>query len=58
MPTFPKYRGELPDCLNPFNLRHYWLLTYWTFFQPVALQCYLYQADPDIYLVRGIEKIR
>jgi AAA+ ATPase superfamily predicted ATPase len=49
MPTFPTYRGELPPCLNPLNLRHYLLLAYWVYFRPTALKCYLYQADPDLY---------
>lgn len=49
MPTFPTYRGELPQCLNPLNPRHYFLLLYWIFFRPTALKCYLYQANPDIY---------
>lgn len=49
MPTFPTYPGELPSCLNPLNLRHYFLLAYWVFFRPTALKCYLYQADPDLY---------
>lgn len=49
MPTFPTYHGELPECLNPLSLRHYFLLAYWIYFRPTALKCYLYQADPDIY---------
>lgn len=49
MPTFPTYRGELPACLNPRNLRHYLLLIYWVYFRPTALKCYLYQADPKLY---------
>jgi hypothetical protein len=49
MPTFPTYRGELPQCLNPLNLRYYLLLAYWVYFRPTALKCYLYQADPDLY---------
>ncbi|MEE8392092.1 MAG: hypothetical protein V3S14_15030, partial [Anaerolineae bacterium] len=49
MPTFPTYHGELPKCLNPRNLRHYFLLAYWVYFRPTALKCYLYQADPDLY---------
>ncbi|HAJ60434.1 MAG TPA: hypothetical protein DCP31_15155, partial [Cyanobacteria bacterium UBA8543] len=58
MPTFPKYQGELPQCLNPFNLRHYWLLAYWVYFRPTALNCYLYQAAPECYLLRGLSKVR
>jgi hypothetical protein len=49
MPTFPTYPGELPSCLNPLNLRHYFLLAYWVFFRPTALKCYLYQAAPKLY---------
>ena len=49
MPTFPTYHGELPPCLNPLNLRHYFLLIYWIFFRPTALNCYLYQADAELY---------
>jgi hypothetical protein len=46
MPTFPTYDGELPQCLNPLNPRHYLLVLYWIFFRPTALKCYLYQAEP------------
>jgi hypothetical protein len=53
MPKFPTYRGELPECLNPLNPRHYLLLLYWIFFRPTALKCYFYQADPDLYRSRG-----
>jgi AAA+ ATPase superfamily predicted ATPase len=49
MPTFPTYRGELPQCLYPLNLRHNFLLAYWVYFRPTALKCYLYQVDPDLY---------
>jgi len=49
MPKFPTYRGELPECLNPLNPRHYLLLIYWIFFRPTALKYYLYQADPELY---------
>ncbi len=58
MPTFPKYRGELPQCLNPRNIRHYFLLAYWVYFRPTALNCYLYEASPECYQLRGLEKIR
>jgi hypothetical protein len=51
MPTFPTYDGELPECLDPLNLRHYFLLAYWIYFRPTALKCYLYQADPDLYRI-------
>lgn len=56
MPNFPKYSGELPQILNPFNLRHYWLLAYWVYFRPTAFHCYLYQADPNLYQLRGLPK--
>ncbi len=49
MPRFPTYPGELPECLNPLNLRHYFLLAYWVYFRPTALKCYLYQANPELY---------
>lgn len=56
MPNFPKYRGELPEVLNPLKLRHYWMLAYWVFFRPTAFHCYLYQANPDVYQLRGYRK--
>ena len=56
MPNFPSYRGELPECLSPLKLRHYSLLAYWVYFRPTALHCYLYQASPDVYQVRGYRK--
>lgn len=56
MPTFPTYHGELPESLNPLNLRHYWLLAYWIFFRPTALNCYLYKAAPDLYPRAGFTK--
>jgi hypothetical protein len=49
MPKFPTYRDELPECLNPCKLWHYFLLLYWVFFRPSALKYYLYQAEPDMY---------
>ncbi|MCA1992535.1 MAG: AAA family ATPase [Coleofasciculus sp. S288] len=49
MPKFSAYQGELPECLNPLNLRHYLLLAYWTYFRPTALKTYLYQVEPDFY---------
>ena len=49
MPTFPTYPGKLPQCLNPLNWRHYFLVIYWVFFRPTALKCYLHQADPELY---------
>ncbi len=56
MPNFPNYRGELPEFLNPLKLRHYWMLAYWVFFRPTAFHCYLYQANPDVYQLRGYRK--
>ena len=56
-PTFPTYRGKLPQSLNPLNLRHYFLLAYWVYFRPTALNCYLYQAGSGIYQSRGLSKI-
>ncbi|HEY9707281.1 MAG TPA: hypothetical protein V6D48_03665, partial [Oculatellaceae cyanobacterium] len=58
MPTFPKYQGELPQSLDSSNLRHYWLLAYWVYFRPTALNCYLYQAAPEYYQLRGLSKVR
>lgn len=49
MPTFPTYDGELPQCLNLLNPRHYLLVLYWVFFRPTALKCYLYQANLKTY---------
>lgn len=56
MPKFPSYRGELPEVLNPLNLRHYWMLAYWVYFRPTAFHCYLYQAEPEVYQLRGYRK--
>lgn len=56
MPNFPNYRGELPEVLSPLKLRHYWMLAYWVFFRPTAFHCYLYQANPDVYQLRGYRK--
>jgi hypothetical protein len=52
MPTFPTYDGELPQCLNPLNPRHYLLVLYWVFFRPTALKCYLYKANSESYKSR------
>ncbi len=52
MSKFPTYRGELPECLNPLNPRHYFLLLYWVLFRLTALKCYFYQADPELYRSR------
>ncbi|MBN1936359.1 MAG: hypothetical protein JW934_16965 [Anaerolineae bacterium] len=57
MPTFPTYRGELPQCLNPLTPRHYLLLAYWIYFGPTALKCYVYQADPELYEIRRMTSI-
>jgi WD40 repeat protein len=56
MPNFPNYSGELPEVLNPLNLRHYWRLAYWVYFRPTAFHSYLYQAAPDVYQLRGYRK--
>lgn len=56
MPNFPKPSGNLPDVLNPLNLRHYSLLAYWVYFRPTAFHRYLYQAAPDLYQSRGLGK--
>lgn len=48
-PGFPFYSGQLPHSLNPLNLRHYLLLTYWIYFHPTAFKSYLYRADPETY---------
>ena len=58
MPTFPTYSGELPTCLNPLNPRHYLLVCYWIFFRPMALKCYLYQADEVLYKASGKKNLR
>jgi hypothetical protein len=49
MPTFSVYQGELPECLDPLNFRHYLLLAYWVYFHPTALKSYLYQIKPELY---------
>ncbi len=56
MPTFPLYRGERPESLNPLNPYHYGLLAYWVFFRPSAIQSYLYKAAPDLYPKSGWSK--
>jgi hypothetical protein len=58
MPTFPTYSGELPNVLNPLNLRHHGLLIYWIFFRPTALRCYLYQVDPELSETIGFLNFR
>ncbi|MFQ5612694.1 MAG: hypothetical protein ACE5H9_11240 [Anaerolineae bacterium] len=49
MPRFPTYHGQVPQRLNPLDVRHYLLLAYWIYFRPTALKHYLYQAAPEIY---------
>lgn len=56
MSAVPDLRGKTPACLHPFNPRHYLLLTYWIYFYPTALHCYLYRADPHLYPERGWSK--
>ena len=54
MPNFPTYYGPpLPKVLNPLDLRHYWLLFKWIFFQPSRLKHYLHKADPELYQATG-----
>ncbi|MBN2004322.1 MAG: hypothetical protein JXA21_13285 [Anaerolineae bacterium] len=53
MSTYPNYHGDLPAALNPLDLRHYFLLAYWVYFRPSALEAYLCRAqrelsDPDL----------
>ncbi|MEC4881792.1 MAG: ATP-binding protein [Scytonema sp. PMC 1070.18] len=55
--SFPNYRGQIPQCLNPLNVRHYFLLAYWVYFRPTALNCHLYRANSDLYQSRGFGKI-
>ncbi len=55
--SFPNYRGQVPQFLNPLNVRHYFLLAYWVYFRPTALNCYLYHANSDLYQSRGFGKI-
>ena len=54
MPTFPTYRGNMPDsnCLEPSKPGDYLMLAYWVFFRPSALKYYLYQADARLYNAR------
>ena len=56
MPNFPKPSGDLPEVLSPLKLRHYWRLAYWVYFRPTAFHCYLYQAAPEAYQLRGYQK--
>jgi hypothetical protein len=49
MSKFPKYYGNLPECLDPFKIRDYFLLAFWVYFQPTTLHCYLHQAAPEFY---------
>lgn len=59
MPSFPRYRGYMPAVLQPWNPGHWLLLAYWIYFQPTALKCYLYTADPELYTTwRGWASMR
>lgn len=45
MPKSPVYRSDqIPQRLNPLNLKHYLLLAYWIFFRPIVLTSYFYQC--------------
>ncbi|MBW4648811.1 MAG: hypothetical protein KME06_08925 [Kastovskya adunca ATA6-11-RM4] len=57
MPNFPEHRGELPERLHWLNLAHYSRLAYWVYFRPHSLHCYLYQASPEVYQLRGYRKL-
>ena len=57
MPNFPSDPGELPKYLHSLNPRHYFLLTYWVYFRPSALQSYLYQANSKLYQRGGWRKL-
>jgi WD40 repeat protein len=57
MPSFPKYDGKLPECLNPLNPIHYWLLAYWVYFRPTALNCYLHRAISEVDRQTGFSGI-
>lgn len=48
-----RYHGYIPKCLNPFNPKHYFLLTYWYLFANEALD--YYPNDPD-YLFELLSK--
>jgi WD40 repeat protein len=56
MPNFPKLSGDLPEVLNPFNLRHYSLLAYWVYCRPTVFASYLYHAAPEVYQAKGLSK--
>jgi hypothetical protein len=49
MSFFSTYRGEIPNCIDPLNLRHCFLLAYWVYFRPTALKCYFYEANSELY---------
>lgn len=57
MPNFPIYRGEVPEVLNPLKLRDYWLLAYWVYFRPTALNCYLNTAALNLEKAQGWSRI-
>ncbi len=48
MSTYPNYHGDLPVALNPLDLRHYFLLAYWVYFRPSALEAYLCRAQLEL----------
>ena len=55
----PPYFGPpIPKVLNPLNLKHYWLLFIWVYFQPSRLKRYLWQADPESYFQEGWQALR
>jgi len=54
---FPEFRGKLPERLSPWKLSHYSLLAYWVYFRPTAFHCYLHQASPDVYRLRGYQRL-
>ncbi|MBK4730162.1 WD40 repeat domain-containing protein [Oxynema sp. CENA135] len=58
MPNFPARRGNEPQSLNPFNLRHYGWLADWIFFRPSRFSAYLYDANPEVYRRRGWARVR
>ena len=49
MNTLSINSNQIPECLNPFNPKHYILLLYWIFLRPTDLKNYLYKIDPDLY---------
>jgi len=53
MSVSPETNSNVPSTLNPFNPRHYLLLAYYIFFQPTALNTYLYNANPELRQTAG-----